>query len=103
MSRFIQIIHRYRDNMLAKLKVPIQGNTIEIDPAKVSKAAHSNAAEVENVAIFDEAQRMWDMRHLSAWLSRKKGLANFPMSEGEFLIWSLDQHKDWATIVCLVG
>ena len=25
------------------------------------------------------------------------------MSEGEFLIWSLDQHKDWATIVCLVG
>lgn len=102
-SRFIQIIHRYRDNMLAKLKVPIQGTSIEIDPAKVSKAAHSNAAEVENVAIFDEAQRMWDMRHLSAWLSRKKGLANFPMSEGEFLIWSLDQHKDWATIVCLVG
>ena len=102
-SRFIQIIHRYRDNMLAKLKVPIQGTTIEIDPAKVSKAAKSNAAEVENVAIFDEAQRMWDMRHLSAWLSRKKGLADFPMSEGEFLIWSLDQHKDWATIVCLVG
>ncbi len=102
-SRFIQIIHRYRDNMLAKLKVPIQGTGIEIDPAKVSKAAQTNAAEVENVAIFDEAQRMWDMRHLSAWLARKKGLANFPMSEGEFLIWSLDQHKDWATIVCLVG
>lgn len=102
-SRFIQIIHRYRDNMLAKLKVPIKGQTIEIDPAKVSKAAHANAAEVENVAIFDEAQRMWDMRHLSAWLARKKGLADFPMSEGEFLIWSLDQHKDWATIVCLVG
>ena len=102
-SRFIQIIHRYRDNMLAKLKVPIQGAEIEIDPVKVSKAAQANAAEVENVAIFDEAQRMWDMRHLSAWLARKKGLANFPMSEGEFLIWSLDQHKDWATIVCLVG
>ncbi len=102
-SRFIQIIHRYRDNMLAKLKQPIQGNAIEIDPAKVSKAAKADAAEVENVAIFDEAQRMWDMRHLSAWLARKKGLAGFPMSEGEFLIWSLDQHKDWATIVCLVG
>lgn len=25
------------------------------------------------------------------------------MSEGEFLIWSLDQRKDWAVIVCLVG
>lgn len=102
-SRFIQIIHRYRDNMLAKLKQPISGTEIEIDPDKVSKAAQKNAAEVENVAIFDEAQRMWDMRHLSAWLARKKGIANFPMSEGEFLIWSLDQHKDWATIVCLVG
>ena len=102
-SRFIQIIHRYRDNMLAKLKVPIQGSKLEIDPQKVSRAARSSAAEVENVAIFDEAQRMWDMRHLSAWLSRKKGLADFPMSEGEFLIWSLDQHKEWATIVCLVG
>ena len=102
-SRFIQIIHRYRDNMLAKLKLPIEGREIEIDPRKVSTSARNNAAEVENVAIFDEAQRMWDMRHLSAWLSRKKGIANFPMSEGEFLIWSLDQHKDWATIVCLVG
>lgn len=101
-SRFIQIIHRYRDNMLAKLKLPINGE-IEIDPNKVSSVAKNNAAEVENVAIFDEAQRMWDMRHLSAWLARKKGIANFPMSEGEFLIWSLDQHKDWATIVCLVG
>jgi hypothetical protein len=25
------------------------------------------------------------------------------MSEGEFLIWSLDQRPDWAVIVCLVG
>lgn len=101
-SRFIQIIHRYRDNMLAKLKLPINGE-IKIDPDKVSSVAKNNSAEVENVAIFDEAQRMWDMRHLSAWLARKKGIANFLMSEGEFLIWSLDQHKDWATIVCLVG
>lgn len=102
-SRFIQIIHRYRDNMLGKLKQPIRDGRIELDPVKVSKAAGKSAAEVENVAIFDEAQRMWDMRHLSAWLARKKGLSDFPMSEGEFLIWSLDQHKDWATIVCLVG
>ena len=102
-SRFIQIIHRYRDNMLNKLKTPIEGNRIEIDPNKVSRASDKSAAEVENVAIFDEAQRMWDMRHLSGWLSRRKGIADFPMSEGEFLIWSLDQHKEWATIVCLVG
>ena len=102
-SRFIQIIHRYRDNMLGKLKSPIKDGRIELDPAKVSRAAEKSAAEVENVAIFDEAQRMWDKKHLSAWLARKKGVADFPMSEGEFLIWSLDQHKEWATIVCLVG
>jgi hypothetical protein len=80
--------------MLGKLKMPIRDGQIELDPAKISKAAEKSAAEVENVAIFDEAQRMWDMRHLSAWLARKKGVNDFPMSEGEFLIWSLDQLKD---------
>ncbi len=30
-------------------------------------------------------------------------MPNFPMSEAAFLIWSLDQRKDWATIICLVG
>ena len=52
-SRFIQIIHRYRDNMLGKLKMPIRDGQIELDPAKISKAAEKSAAEVENVAIFD--------------------------------------------------
>ena len=28
---------------------------------------------------------------------------NFPVSEASFLIWSLDQREDWATIICLVG
>ena len=28
---------------------------------------------------------------------------NFPFSEAEFLIWSLDQREDWAVIICLVG
>lgn len=102
-NRFIQIIHRYRDNMLGKIKSPIQGGVLEIDQSKISSSAKNSAAEVENVAIFDEAQRMWDQPHLSTWLKRKKNLADFPMSEGEFLIWSLDQHKDWATMVCLVG
>ena len=70
-KRFIQIIHRYRDNMLNKVKV-VNG-TLEIDPTKELKD------------------------------QEKKGFANFPMSEGEFLIWSLDQRPDWAVIVCLVG
>lgn len=102
-SQFIQIIHRYRDNMLQKLRTPIRDGVIEIDPAKELKDKQAGYAEVENIAIFDEAQRSWDKDHLASWLKRKKGIDSFPMSEGEFLIWSLDQRKDWAVIVCLVG
>ena len=102
-SQFIQIIHRYRDNMLQKIKNPIQNSTIEIDPSKELKDTKAGYAEVENIAIFDEAQRSWDQTHIASWLKRKKGIENFPMSEGEFLIWSLDQRNDWAVIVCLVG
>ena len=36
-------------------------------------------------------------------MKRKKGRANFPVSEPEFLISCMDRHKDWAVIVCLVG
>lgn len=100
-KRFIQIIHRYRDNMLGKVKV-VNGK-LEIDPTKELKDHIAGYGEVENIAIFDEAQRSWDKEHISAWLKRKKGFADFPMSEGEFLIWSLDQRDDWAVIVCLVG
>jgi len=100
-KRFIQIIHRYRDNMLGKVRV-VNGH-IEIDPTKELKDHIAGYGEVENIAIFDEAQRSWDKEHIAAWLNRKKGFAEFPMSEGEFLIWSLDQRKDWAVIVCLVG
>lgn len=108
-SQFIQIIHRYRSNMLAKIKLPIENGQLEIDETK--SIAHKTAGhgEVEHVAIFDEAQRSWDLEHLSGWLARggsrggMKKVPDFPMSEAEFLIWSLDLRKDWAVIVCLVG
>ena len=109
MSQFIQIIHRYRSNMLAKIKLPIENGRLEIDELK--SVAHKTAGhgEVEHVAIFDEAQRSWDLEHLAGWLARggsrggMKKVPDFPMSEAEFLIWSLDLRKDWAVIVCLVG
>ena len=100
-KRFIQIIHRYRDNMLGKIHV-VNGE-LQIDPHKELQDRKAGYGEVENIAIFDEAQRSWDNEHIASWLKRKKGFADFPMSEGEFLIWSLDQRKDWAVIVCLVG
>ena len=100
-KRFIQIIHRYRDNMLSK--VMLENGQLVIDPTKELKDQTAGYGEVENIAIFDEAQRSWDKEHIAGWLKRKKGFADFPMSESEVLIWSLDQRPDWAVIVCLVG
>lgn len=108
-GKFIQIIHRYRDNMLAKIKNPVENGVLEIDPEKAVKLAESGYGEVEHVAIFDEAQRSWTHKRIADYLKRggtygnKLKVANFPMSEAAFLIWSLDQREDWATIVCLVG
>lgn len=108
-GKFIQIIHRYRDNMLAKIKNPVENGILEIDEKKAVKLAESGYAEVEHVAIFDEAQRSWTHKRLADYLKRggtygnKLKVPNFPMSEAAFLIWSLDQREDWATIVCLVG
>ena len=108
-SKSIQMIHRYRDNMLAKIKNPVENGILEIDPAKAVKMEKAGFGEVEHVAIFDEAQRSWTHKRLAEYLKRggtygnKLKVPNFPMSEAAFLIWSLDQREDWATIVCLVG
>ena len=77
---FIQIIHKFRDEALTSEQPPI-----------------------EKVAIFDEAQRAWDKDALSDFMSRKKGVPDFNQSEAEFLIGIMERHKDWATIICLVG
>lgn len=108
-AKSIQMIHRYRDNMLAKIKNPVVNGVLEIDPAKAVKMRDAGYGEVEHVAIFDEAQRSWTHKRLADYLKRggtygnKLKVPNFPMSEAAFLIWSLDQREDWASIICLVG
>ncbi|MDY3890686.1 MAG: DNA/RNA helicase domain-containing protein [Bacilli bacterium] len=108
-SKSIQMIHRYRDNMLMKIKNPVENGILEIDPTKAVKQEKTGFGEVEHVAIFDEAQRSWTHKRLADYLKRggtygnKLKVPNFPLSEAAFLIWSLDQREDWATIVCLVG
>ncbi len=79
-KEFIQIIHHFRDDAISTKYAPI-----------------------EKVIIFDEAQRAWDEPNLNGFMSRKKGVPNFNMSEPEFLISIMDRHKDWSTIVCLIG
>lgn len=57
----------------------------------------------EHVIIFDEAQRAWDETTVKSYMSDKKDIPGFTMSEPELMLKSLDQHEDWAVMVCLVG
>ncbi|MDO9009213.1 MAG: DUF2075 domain-containing protein [Thiobacillus sp.] len=77
---FIQNVHHFRDDAL-------------ID----------QGAPTEHVAIFDEAQRAWNLRQTANFMLRKKNQPGFEQSEPEFLITCMDRHLDWAVIVCLVG
>lgn len=79
-SAFIQIIHKYSDSFVGNGIVP-----------------------PERVTIFDEAQRSWTKEMLVKFMVTKKGVPNFEYSEPEFLISTMDRHKDWAVIICLVG
>lgn len=77
---FIQNIHHFRDDYVGNTSIP-----------------------AEKVVIFDEAQRAWTRKQAASFMQRKRGQADFDMSEPEFLISVMDRHPDWCTIVCLVG
>lgn len=79
-NAFIQIIHKYRDSYINNKNIP-----------------------PEHVVIYDEAQRSWNSEKIADFMKNKKGIANFNYSEPEFLISTLDRHKDWAVIICLIG
>lgn len=78
---FIQNVHHFRDEGLLDME----------------RAPH------EHVALFDEAQRAWDLTQTASFMKRKKNKPGFNMSEPEFLISCMDRHEDWAVVVCLVG
>lgn len=77
---FIQIIHQYRDSFVGNNDLP-----------------------PERIAIFDEAQRAWTLGQITKFMKEKKGIDNFPYSEPEFLISTMDRHHDWAVVICLIG
>lgn len=60
-------------------------------------------APIDKIAIFDEAQRAWDKKQLVKFMTEKRSQSNFDMTEPECLIEYLNRHRDWATIICLVG
>jgi len=77
---FVQNIHHFRDDSMA-----------------------SSAPPIERVAIFDEAQRAWDLKQTKSFMKSRKRIPDFDKSEPEFLISVMDRHKGWATIICLIG
>lgn len=77
---FVQNVHHFRDECIIDEGPP-----------------------VEHVALFDEAQRAWDLEQTANFMRRKKNQPDFNRSEPEFLISCLDRHEDWAVVVCLVG
>ena len=77
---FIQNVHHYRDDCLRDSKPP-----------------------VDHIALFDEAQRAWDVTQTSKFMRQKKNQPDFNQSEPEFLLSCIDRHKDWGVVVCLVG
>lgn len=100
---FIQLVHHYRDACLTGTKIE-NGEILPDEQFFLNeKKRDKNFVPAEHVAIFDEAQRAWTQEALVNFMKRKKGVANFPCSEPEFLISCLDRHKDWAVVVCLVG
>ena len=80
-KKFIQNVHHFRDECLVD----------------------SDRPPIEHVALFDEAQRAWNLGKTSDFMKRKKSKPDFNQSEPEFLISCLDRHEDWSVIVCLVG
>jgi hypothetical protein len=77
---FIQNIHHFRDDAMASSNPP-----------------------VEHVAIFDEAQRAWDLKQTASFMQSRKRISGFRQSEPDFLISVMDRHRDWAAIICLIG
>lgn len=110
-SAKVQGISDYRERMLHKIKIKIEEGQkeIEIEPKNAIYTERNGYAEPEHIAVFDEAQRCWNNEKIADWLKRggsygnKMKVANFPMSEAEFLVWSLNLRPDWAVIICLVG
>ena len=73
------------DEIVTEIKNPVENGILEIDPTKAMKMQDSGYAEVEHVAIFDEAQRSWTHKRLADYLKRggtygnKLKVPNFPL------------------------
>lgn len=54
----------------------------------------------ENILIFDEAQRVWNVEKMTQKHEKDPDLS---ISEPNLLFKIMDRHQDWAVMICLVG
>jgi hypothetical protein len=79
-EQFIQNIHHFRD-----------ANVV------------SSLPPIEKVVLFDEAQRAWNRHKTTQFMRKERNNLDFDASEPKFLLSVMDRHKDWCTVICLVG
>jgi hypothetical protein len=78
---FIQNVHHFRDECLRDGELPPD----------------------DHVALFDEAQRAWNVERTRSFMKTKRQISDFAVSEPAYLVSCMDRHPDWAVVVCLVG
>ncbi len=77
----------------------IEAQTLIEDVHRFAKEYSENdrhRAPSNHVAVFDEAQRAWD-------LAQSKRKFNRTKSEPEMLLGIMERHEDWACVIALVG
>ena len=76
----VQNIHHFRDEALKNAEAP-----------------------VENVVVFDEAQRAWNLNQTKKFMINKRQQSHWDQSEPEFLINVMDRHSEWCVVIALIG
>lgn len=79
-DKFVQNVHRFRDEYLEAGHVPS-----------------------EHLVVFDEAQRAWNAAMTADFMRKKRGQTGFSQSEPAFLLSVMDRRPDWCVVVCLIG
>ena len=69
-SKSIQMIHRYRDNMLQKIKNPVENGALEIDPNKAVRMEAAGFGEVEHT-VEDTVDRLIEYMEEGCSLKKK--------------------------------
>lgn len=77
---FIQNVHHFRNDYLKSIDAPD-----------------------ERVAVFDEAQRAWNIHQTSKFVREKHNMPEFSKSEPHCLIDYMNRHEGWCSVVCLIG